>query len=178
MKKTTEQEDNLKLIYVLKVGYNSKHEGLYEFIFSKDETNIDADLWRWDMVPACDYAQPPETDYVDKVISLKTKKFNLYCLHEAVDREYMHGYHTIHALAYEKADDDQDGYVSYEDIYDNDQSIATNGVLRQVVYDSENLRFWFATGEVPVPSQPFDCFSLGELLQLPDAMPCEPDVYW
>ena len=119
MKKITEQEENLKLIYVLKVGYNSKNEGLYEFIFSKDETNIDADLWRWDMTPACDYAQPPETEYVDKVVSLKTKKFNLFCLHEAVDREYMHGYHTIHALAYEKADDEQDGYTSYEDMYDD-----------------------------------------------------------
>lgn len=119
MKKTTEQDENLKLIYVLKVGYNSKNEGLYEFIFSKDETNIDADLWRWDMNPACDYAQTPETDYVDKVVSLKTKKFNLFCLHEAVDREYMHGYHTIHALAYEKTDDDQEGYSSYEDMYED-----------------------------------------------------------
>ncbi len=30
-------EDKLKLIYVLKIGYNSKDEGLYEFIFSLDE---------------------------------------------------------------------------------------------------------------------------------------------
>ena len=41
-----EYEDNkLKLIYVLKIGYNSKFEGLYEFIFSLDETNVDEEGW-------------------------------------------------------------------------------------------------------------------------------------
>ena len=105
-------EDELKLIYVLKVGYNSKGEGLYEFIFSKDETNINVDEWGWDITPACDNAFPPTEDYIDKVIALKTSSFDLFCLHEAVDREYMHGYHTIHALAYEiipENEEDEEG---------------------------------------------------------------------
>jgi hypothetical protein len=104
-----EYEDNkLKLIYILKVGYNSKYEGIYEFIFSLDETNIDVQGWCWDMSPACDHAQPPTEEYINAVFGLKTDKFDLFCLHEAVDREYMHGYHTIHALAYERPPENDD----------------------------------------------------------------------
>ena len=32
-----EDTDNLKLIYVLKVGRNTSGENIFEFIFSKDE---------------------------------------------------------------------------------------------------------------------------------------------
>lgn len=95
-------DKNLKLIYVHKIGENAKNEGLYEFIFSKDPTHIDMEGWFWDMSPACDNAEPPEQEYIDLILNLKTDKFNLFCLHDAVDREYMHGYHLIHALAYEK----------------------------------------------------------------------------
>ena len=117
-------EDKLKLIYVLKIGYNSKYEGLYEFIFSLDETNIDIEGWCWDIEPACDHAQPPTDEYVDAVFNLKTSSFDLFCLHEAVDREYMHGYHTIHALAYEieKQDDDNNnvGFSDYQKMFEHD----------------------------------------------------------
>ena len=82
-------DKKLKLIYVLKIGYNSKNEGLYEFIFSLDETNIDIEGWCWDLVPACDNAQPPTTDYINAIFNLKTSTFDLFCLHEAVDRQYM-----------------------------------------------------------------------------------------
>jgi hypothetical protein len=62
------------------------------------------------------------------------------------------------------------------DIYDDDSSLGTNGSLRQVVFDPERLRFWIAAGKVPVPQQPFVCFSLGEMLGLPNAVPCEAPV--
>lgn len=111
-------EEDLKLIYVLKVGYNSKGEGLYEFIFSQDDTKIDVEAWAWDISPACDNAFPPSEEYIDKVIALKTSSFDLFCLHEAVDREYMHGYHTIHALAYEIIPDydetEEEGFEGYD----------------------------------------------------------------
>jgi len=112
--------DNLKLIYVLKIGTNSKGEGMYEFIFSEDETKIEPEKWYWDVVPASNNAEPPESEYVDLVVNFKTKQFSLFCLHESVDREYMHGYHTIHALAYELDDDemDEDGFDSYENMID------------------------------------------------------------
>jgi hypothetical protein len=118
-------EDNkLKLIYILKIGYNSKEEGLYEFIFSLDETNIDTEGWCWDISPACDNAMPPTGDFVNAVINLKTSSFDLFCLHESVDREYMHGYHTIHALAYEieREDGGVGGFSDYEKMFEGDNN--------------------------------------------------------
>ena len=114
-------DDKLKLIYVLKIGYNSKNEGLYEFIFSLDESNIDIEGWCWDNSPACDNAIPPTDEYINDVLNLKTKSFDLFCLHEAVDREYMHGFHNIHALAYEtEKDDDNHNVSSYDKMFNSD----------------------------------------------------------
>ena len=114
----TVDDKKLKLIFVLKIGYNSKNEGMYEFIFSNDETNVDVEGWCWDLVPACDNALPPTEEFVNAVISLKTSTFDLFCLHEAVDREYMHGYHTIHCLAYEIERKDGSGFDQYDKMFD------------------------------------------------------------
>lgn len=115
-------DSDLKLIYILKIGNNSKNEGLYEFLFSRDETDIDYMQWGWNINPANDNAQPPSLEKVDEIVSLKTKSFDLFCLHEANDREYMHGYYTIHALAYEIEKTDEDGYDSYDDIFSDDSN--------------------------------------------------------
>ena len=117
-------DKKLKLIFVLKIGYNSKYEGMYEFIFSNDETNINIEEWCWDLSPACDNAIPPTEDYINAVFNLKTSSFDLFCLHEAVDRPYIHGYHTIHALAYEidREVDDNNGFSQYEkELEDSDE---------------------------------------------------------
>ena len=116
-------DKKLKLIFVLKIGYNSKNEGMYEFIFSNDETNIDVEGWCWDLVPACDNALPPTEDFVNAVISLKTSTFDLICLHEAVERPYMHGYHTIHCLAYEdeNASKGDDGHDQYDRMFTKEE---------------------------------------------------------
>ncbi|MFW5847780.1 MAG: hypothetical protein ACOCVF_02560 [bacterium] len=106
----------LKLIFVLKVGYNTNDEGLYEFIFSNDITNIAVEDWNWDLSPAIDNAKPPTKEFYDLIVNLKTSSFDLFCLHEAVDREYMHGYHNIHALAYETEKEDNDGFSDYEQL--------------------------------------------------------------
>jgi len=115
-------DSNLKLIYVQKVGHNTKGDGLYEFIFSTDPTNIDMQGWCWDMSPACDHASPPTENYINLTVPLKTQTFDLFCLHESVEREYMHGYYTIHALAYEieKEVDTQNGFNEYENLFDKD----------------------------------------------------------
>lgn len=102
--------DNLKLIYVLKVGKNSKGEGVYEFIFSDNPEAIDSEIWEmwnWDQTPAIEHKEYsiPEKEYISMVFSLITKDFTLFCLHDAVDRPYIHGYHLIHALAYEDEED-------------------------------------------------------------------------
>ena len=114
----TMDDKKLKLIFILKIGYNSKNEGMYEFIFSNDESNVDVEGWCWDLIPACDNALPPTEEFVNAVINLKTSTFDLFCLHEAVDREYMHGYHTIHCLAYEIDRKDDDGFNQYDKIFD------------------------------------------------------------
>jgi hypothetical protein len=113
-------DDNLKLIYILKIGYNSNDEGLYEFIFSLDPTNIDVEGWCWDISPACDNALPPTPDFTNGIYNLKTSSLNFFCLHEAVDREYMHGYHTIHALAYETEQEPDGSYSDYEKMFETD----------------------------------------------------------
>lgn len=64
------------------------------------------------------------------------------------------------------------GEISSFDVFDDNASIGGNGSLRQVVFDPEGLRFWVAAGDVPIPENPFTCFSLGELLGLPNATPC------
>lgn len=63
------------------------------------------------------------------------------------------------------------------DVYDDDASIGGNGALWQVMFDPERLLLWIAAGEVPVASNPFVCFSLGEMLGFPDAAPCERLVF-
>ena len=49
--------------------------------------------------------------------------FDLVCLHEAVDREYMHGYHNIHALAYEVEMIDEDGYDQWENMMEDNDDV-------------------------------------------------------
>lgn len=59
------------------------------------------------------------------------------------------------------------------DIFDDDASPGGNGSLRQGVYDPDKLLLWIAAGQPPVPENPFVCFSLGEMLNFPNATPCE-----
>lgn len=58
-------------------------------------------------------------------------------------------------------------------LFDDNASIGGNGALRQEVFDPKNLLFWVASGEVPIPENPFVCFSMGEMLGLPNAARCE-----
>ena len=66
---------------------------------------------------------------------------------------------------------------SSPDEFDNNSSIATNGAIYQILFDPADLNFWVAAGGLPVPSQPFVGFSLGELLQLPDAKPLPVKIF-
>ncbi len=62
--------------------------------------------------------------------------------------------------------------VSPLTLYDDDASPGGNGSMRQVTFDPERKLFWIAAGHPPVPENPFVCFSLDELLERPNAMPC------
>ncbi len=63
--------------------------------------------------------------------------------------------------------DPETGEESPADEFDNGKSLATNGALYAIVFDPAKLRFWVAAGALPVPSQTFVGFSLGELLGWP-----------
>ncbi len=121
----TDINNELKLIFVHKIGYNiKKDESTFEFIFSKDETNVDFEMWNWDLLPAYNNALPPTEDYVDAIITLTTNKFSLYCLDESPERPYTHGYHTIQALAYEIPKlDENDGYTQYENLMEDHEDL-------------------------------------------------------
>lgn len=109
-----------KLIYVHKIGYDAMGEGMYQFIFSKNTEDIDGEGWGWEDTPASQNASPPDKERIDRVLSLKTQLFDLVCLHEAHDRPYIHGYHTIHALAYENDDPTEVSVESeFDMIYDD-----------------------------------------------------------
>lgn len=58
------------------------------------------------------------------------------------------------------------------EVFDDDASPGGNGSLRQGIYDPDHLLLWVAAGSPPVPENPFVCFSLGEMLNFPDAAPC------
>lgn len=111
------QEQSLKLIYVLKIGTNTRGEGLYEFIFSKDPSFSNEELkdWGWYKMPANNQVEPPSEKYIDTILSLKTDKINLICLHELNDRAYIDGYYTIQALAWLDPDDDT-GDMMYDEL--------------------------------------------------------------
>ncbi len=63
-----------------------------------------------------------------------------------------------------------------EENIDNDAGIATNGPMHFVIFDPAKLLVWVAAGQLPIPAQPYQCFSLGELLNLPDAVSCDPET--
>jgi hypothetical protein len=120
-------KSNLKLVYVLKVGKNSKGEGMYEFLFSEDTAKIldMADEWNWLAEPAYSdgNALCPDIEYIDEVLELKTNQFDLWCLHADHLGKYMDGVYTIHCLAYEIENEDDDEYeYEFEDMFDDSES--------------------------------------------------------
>jgi len=119
------EKEKLKLIYVLKIGTNSKGEGLYEFLFSKNFEEIDYKDWGWDTSPASSNAEPPDEEFIDKTLFLKTERFELKCLHELNDRCYLDGYYNIHAIAYEIYDPDEREMESDFDMIYDDLPILT-----------------------------------------------------
>lgn len=98
------KKDDLKLCYVLKVGYDLEGKGHYEFAFSSDPSSIDTEACGWNEMPANGNANPPLKESIDLILSLKTDKIDFSCLHEMNDRAYIDGYYTIHCLAYENTD--------------------------------------------------------------------------
>ena len=147
------KNDDLKLVFVLKVGYNSKNEGLYEFLFSKAPYSIDTEEISelgWDEMPASTQNTLIPLDIVHDTVKLKTKMFNLNCLHESDDRPYEHGYYSIQAIAYEdyNGEEDESHLEEIASIY-NDLSIMVfhYGMSKTEVLDIMNERDFVLEGD-------------------------------
>jgi hypothetical protein len=56
--------------------------------------------------------------------------------------------------------------------WDNDGSLGANGPMHFVIFDPAQRLFYVDAGVLPLHKQPYHCFSLEELLNLPDATPC------
>jgi hypothetical protein len=67
--------DDLKLIYINKLGSNWQSKNLYEFIFSDDIKAVTdaSDDWGWADYPASGNPEVPEIDYIKGVAELTTE---------------------------------------------------------------------------------------------------------
>jgi len=63
------------------------------------------------------------------------------------------------------------------DVVDDGESLATNGALYMLILEPATLRFWVASGALPVHQQPFQAFSLADLLSLPGYPPAGEDIF-
>jgi hypothetical protein len=123
------------------------------------------------VVYATNHFEAPETDAHDKVPS-KHSMLRYDRLSQLLDpggKDSLYGTLSPEVLVEVARDriNPYDGTESPGSEFDNGESIATNGALFVVVFDPSKLRFWVAAGALPVPSQPFVGFSLGELLGWP-----------
>lgn len=68
----SEEDKNLSLIFVNRLGDNWKKQNVYEFIFS-DHTNLEeVDGENWDLYPSEGKAMPPNEEFVTKIGNLET----------------------------------------------------------------------------------------------------------
>lgn len=58
--------------------------------------------------------------------------------------------------------------------WDIDGALGLNGPMHFVIFDPQRHLFWVNAGILPLHTHSYRCFSLEELLHLPDATPCEP----
>jgi len=58
--------------------------------------------------------------------------------------------------------------------WDNDITLGGNGPMHFVIFQPGDHLFYVAAGKLPIFEQPYTCFSLEELLGLPNSTPCDP----
>jgi hypothetical protein len=94
--------EDLKLIYVTKIGETHNDEFVYEFIFSEAADDAIGEGWE----EICAYSvHPPQKEFIDKVITLHTKDFELSLLEEQENFRYLDGVLGVISLAWEFVDD-------------------------------------------------------------------------
>ncbi len=75
------KKEPLYLIFVNKIGLNVYGKSLYEFVFSKDTEEVIGE--DWDSFPCNGNPQPPYKEYIEKVDSIKTDKFELEVIQDS-----------------------------------------------------------------------------------------------
>lgn len=100
------EEEELYLVYVLRMGENHRNQYVYEFIFSDNPDEAEGD--GWDDECSLGNTEPPYEEYIQKVGVLKTDKVYLDVLHEKDGLTYIDGSEGVHALAYENLDETDD----------------------------------------------------------------------
>lgn len=98
-------KDELRLIYINKLGLDSNNQNVYEFIFSYNAD--EAFGYNWESIPVCNINSPlPEDEYVGKVYKLKTdvlidcaQENCCYSYQDCKDRVYAIGSENLNALS-------------------------------------------------------------------------------
>lgn len=98
---------DLRLIYVNRIGYNYKGQSLYEFIFTDIDNNELSDVWGdgWEETPAFGTAQPPFGEFIETVISLSLRDYELETIGNNENYSVLDSVQGIIALAYELMDE-------------------------------------------------------------------------
>ncbi len=102
------------LIYVTKIGYDSKNQGMYEFVFTDDLAGVNEGE-NWDERPAMGAPQPPDEESFSELAILKTDLIDLDMIKDSEVFSYMDALQGIVAIAYEN----HETYVEFnQDQYD------------------------------------------------------------
>jgi hypothetical protein len=95
-------DNDLELIYIMKVGESHNDEHVYEFIFSDNSEEAVGTGWE----DVCLYSvNPPSKEFVNKVATLKTKKIELSLLTEMSEWRYLDGVYGAVAIGWEYIED-------------------------------------------------------------------------
>lgn len=106
MKKSISEKD-LKLIFIVKIGFDHKGRALYEFLFSGSDLN---EIWGddWETQPARSMPQTPDNEYINLVGSLRTDNVELKVLQESDSFCMQDGIDGVIALGWETHDNIDD----------------------------------------------------------------------
>lgn len=100
---------NFKLIYVNKLGFNHKGNGLYELLYCDEGVQL-KEVWGlgWEAPYAQGNAQPPEEECICKVGMIQCKDYELSVAHESESFGLRDAKDDVIALAWELIDEEFD----------------------------------------------------------------------
>ena len=142
MKKVKIDENNqLYLIFVNKIGSNVFGQSLYEFVFSKDINDVQGE--DWDIYPANGSPQPPYKKHIEKVGSVKTDKFELEVIQDSSFFGMGDCQDNIISLAWEilleEDNDDIKGKRLIFNYGESEDSVINKLYIRNITFENKKL---------------------------------------